>query len=262
MSSKITELPLHEVVLKIMFHEDIEKAASMKAEDILWRIDNPEITQRKVTEVLNWLIHKKRVDLYLGKYTINRIEFLELKKIYGVPLLNIEKQNSKIKESFYITPLKKDKKNKLPIYFFLLIAFVFCYISYTFLDLKHQFKIDEDLNKESIITPKKIPKQRKLYFSKGNLFKRNDSSAIAQVKSINHSFERQNTINNLYIKSINDINYRSDSLYKAQRNEIHKLQLALNNSSKLSDLFVNKIILSNFIIIILFVILLYKKHFL
>ena len=158
--SSITNLPLHEVVLKIMFFENMEKAAQMKAEDVLWKIDNPEISERQVRDVLDWLVHQKKAELYLGKYSIDRVEFLEQKELYEASLIALEKNpNSKNKttskkttksspkrrKTFYINP-PKVARYKYQIYLLILGVLALAYLTYTFLGLEYTFESSEKLS--------------------------------------------------------------------------------------------------------------------
>ena len=77
------EVPLHEVVLKTMFEVNKDKPAELSAGDVFWRLSDPSIREQQITEVLNWLVHKRKVDHYAGKYSLDRFEFLEQKKKNG-----------------------------------------------------------------------------------------------------------------------------------------------------------------------------------
>ncbi len=99
-----TEIPLHEVVLKVMFLENTERAAEMTSQDILWKIENPEISERQVREVLEWLVHHKKVSYYAGKYNLDRYEFLEIKQNYKVYLDALEASRTSPKTTIEILP--------------------------------------------------------------------------------------------------------------------------------------------------------------
>lgn len=74
------EVPLHEVVLKVMFEVNKEKPQEMTASDVFWKMSDPALSERQVTEVLNWLVHKRRLEHFAGKYSLDRFEFLDQKK--------------------------------------------------------------------------------------------------------------------------------------------------------------------------------------
>ncbi len=74
------EIPLHEVVLKLMFEANKEKPARLDASDLFWQIPDPAVNERNVTEVLNWLVGQKRVEKFSGKYSLDRFEFLDQRK--------------------------------------------------------------------------------------------------------------------------------------------------------------------------------------
>lgn len=71
------ELPLHEVVLKLMFEFNKEKPAELTSTDIFWKISDPSLNELQITQVLNWLVNEKRLVLFAGKYALDRFEFLD-----------------------------------------------------------------------------------------------------------------------------------------------------------------------------------------
>lgn len=75
------EIPLHEVVLKIMFEANKERPAQLVPNEIFWKISDAAITEHNILEVLNWLVSHKRVEKASGKYSLDRYEFLDQRKI-------------------------------------------------------------------------------------------------------------------------------------------------------------------------------------
>lgn len=71
------ELPLHEVVLKLMFEFNKEKPAELTPTDVFWKISDSSLSELQITQVLNWLVNEKRVEQFAGKYSLDRFEFLE-----------------------------------------------------------------------------------------------------------------------------------------------------------------------------------------
>ncbi len=74
------DLPLHEVVLEIMFKASKERPAEFTLDDIFWKISDPSVRESQLGDVLKWLAHHHRVEHRLGKYSLDRIEFLDQKK--------------------------------------------------------------------------------------------------------------------------------------------------------------------------------------
>lgn len=77
------EIPLHEIVLDILYQENSTQPQLMSTEDILWKIGNPEIAIYHVKAVLEWLEARKDVEYRFSKYQLTKITFLELKKQYA-----------------------------------------------------------------------------------------------------------------------------------------------------------------------------------
>ncbi|MCJ8289303.1 MAG: DUF5457 domain-containing protein [Crocinitomicaceae bacterium] len=75
------EIPLHEVVLELMFEANKEKPAELSANEVFWKISDSSLIERNISEVLNWLVSKRRAEEYLEKYTLSRNEFLDRRNI-------------------------------------------------------------------------------------------------------------------------------------------------------------------------------------
>ncbi len=58
--SNIEEKPLHEVILDIMYFKDTEKPFAFTSEDIFWQMKDPNISERQIIEVLDWLVVQKK----------------------------------------------------------------------------------------------------------------------------------------------------------------------------------------------------------
>jgi hypothetical protein len=277
--STVTDLPLHEVVLKIMFHENMEKAVPISASDILWRIDNPEISERHVTEVLDWLVRQRKAELYLGKYSIDRIEFLEQKELYETALVASEKttnpkdksspkkkvflkkptsekvvpeKNVPKRKTFYLNP-PKIKQYRYHLYILILGVLTFGYLTYTFLDLDYSFQSSKTLEEHPQTIIDSIPNQKSLYVSEDELYTENEKNAIS------YSFSRQNTINTLNVKEINRLQFTLDSISTSHKNELRTLQTEFQATTERSNTFIKKLMYGNFIIIVLILFLYFKK---
>lgn len=71
------EVPLHEIVLKHMFEANKEKPAKLSVSDIFWKVGDPSVSESQIGDVLKWLVHKRRVEIYAGNYSLDRFEFLD-----------------------------------------------------------------------------------------------------------------------------------------------------------------------------------------
>ncbi len=80
--SDIEEKPLHEVILDIMYFKNTDKPVPFSAEDIFWQIKDPNISERQITEVLDWLVVNKKAEKRFGKYQIDKYEFIDLSNKY------------------------------------------------------------------------------------------------------------------------------------------------------------------------------------
>lgn len=262
MSSAITNLPLHEVVLKIMFNENIEKAAQMTPKDVLWRIDNPEISERQVREVLDWLVLHKKAELYLGKYSIDRIEFLEQKEHYKASLASkkINPKASSIKGktinkqegTYYIAPPIL-KKNKFTLFFLSIGILAFGYFTFSIASLNYNLEPVQTLLAPQNTTIDSLQYQRRLYTSRDEDYSENAKNAIS------NSFAIQNAINATYINEINKLQATLDSVSNSHKNELTYLQQELKSSSNRFNSSLKSLVYINAIIISLFILLYFKK---
>jgi len=74
--------PLHETVLRVIHLKHPERPAPITVDDVLWKIEDPAITKPKVKEVMDWLANKGELQVQSGKYQLDRVKYLELKKQY------------------------------------------------------------------------------------------------------------------------------------------------------------------------------------
>ncbi len=253
-----TNLPLHEVVLQIMFFEDVEKATSMSTEDVLWRIDNPEISERQVKEVLDWLVRQKKVEYYLGKYSIDRLEFLAQKERHQVAAKKTDKgqANKKVKAippTYYINNTKT-KPSKYRTYIFAICLLVLGYITFTLFHLNQTFTASTQLKTSAKTTLfSSIGKIRGLYTSKDEDYTENSRNAIY------YSFIRQNKINQTNKEKINALQRTVDSITKAHLNEIHTLEGYLETNITTSNTLIKYLIYVNIITIFVFGLMYFKR---
>jgi len=71
------QIPLHEVVLKVMYEVDKERPAHLTVAEVYQKISDNSISESNISEVLNWLVAQKQVERVSGKYLLDRYSFLE-----------------------------------------------------------------------------------------------------------------------------------------------------------------------------------------
>ena len=77
------EIPLHEIVLDILYHEDVTKPKPMATEEVLWKVENPDIALYHVKAVLEWLRLRGELEYRFSKYLLTEATFLELKEQFS-----------------------------------------------------------------------------------------------------------------------------------------------------------------------------------
>lgn len=257
MSSSKTNRPIHEVILQIMYFENTERAVEMSPADILWRIDNPEISERYVTEVLDWMVRQQMVTQYLGKYTLDRIEFLKQKEIYSLvkelsPHKNREQPAQKPPRStFFITApatkaeLKKRKRINMALYgLFATLILTLGYITYTLSGYMNVVNgMPEVINIGANTASGTESKIRKLYTSSSREYDETARNAIR------YSFVRQNNINKETAEKILSLGSRSDSLHFVQEKQLFDIMRQVEDLGTTHNDFANKVLICNVIIV-------------
>lgn len=71
------ETPLHEIVLSVMYEINKEKPAELSATDVFYKMSDPNLNQRQINQVLDWLVNEKRVEKFSDVYSLDRFEFLD-----------------------------------------------------------------------------------------------------------------------------------------------------------------------------------------
>ena len=214
--SKPTELPIHEVILKIMFKEDKEKPIGLTASDVLWKIDNPEISERHIREVLDWLVRENRVKLYLEKYSLDRYEFLDQKAKHEE---DDDDDTLETNTTFYINPPKKKARgvrNKI-ILFSGILALL--YMTFLFNKMNREYLVStKEITTTSIKTPEISIKSLYLSGEKG------ERKIDQKFNDISYSFSRQNSNNKNISEELKRLNKTIDSLQKHHQSKLNRLK--------------------------------------
>ncbi len=249
-----TDLPIHEVILKIMYFEDREKPIELSPADILWKIDNPEITERYVREVLNWLVREKKVKSYLDKYSLDRHEFLEQKAKYPKDL-DIDEESA----TFYIEqePKKFELKGWKSKGVFLIGGIILLIMTYLFMQLRRDYQLSTKLEPEITIQERQ-PEIKKMYMSNGEGVR-----ADEKFKGISYSFLMQNNNNKAVSDEIKYLYTTIDSLQKSHQTRLNLLQQKIdkniNNTITHTNTILNRIMVCNILFLGIITVLFFRK---
>jgi len=71
------ETPLHEIVLSVMYEINKEKPVELSATDVFYKMSDPNLNQRQINQVLDWLVNEKRLEKFSDLYSLDRFEFLD-----------------------------------------------------------------------------------------------------------------------------------------------------------------------------------------
>ncbi|MEM0940698.1 MAG: DUF5457 domain-containing protein [Bacteroidota bacterium] len=175
--------PLHEIVLEVMFKISPSKPVGVSVSDVFWGIDIPELTEREVKEVMEWLVHKRQITRYIDKYHLDRPAYLELKKSIG------PQRDKKNKSGLLIIPIS-------------LALVLFGYIFYL-INQPPEPPVDLSEFPESRIAEKNL---RKLYLNN-----KSDPTDQKTIEEIAYNFYLQRK-NNQLLRDKMDILKRKDSV--------------------------------------------------
>ncbi|MBL4746753.1 MAG: DUF5457 domain-containing protein [Flavobacteriaceae bacterium] len=269
MKATKTDALLHDVVLEIMFNENYEKAVPLSIEDILWKIDNPEISERNIREVLDWLVRQRRMGVHFGKYTMNRYEFLDQKEKKEAnnsndtdnktPKKILKKQPKKvIKETFRLNRPEKEIEIKikkgiplLKIVFFLgVIGLLF--MSYNYWKEQESGVFNEDEKVQSSVQVPEI-KFRQMYLSLKS------ESTEELFRDVSNSFSRERANNNKLDKKITALFQITDSIQQVNARLILELQKSINHTVTNSNKTYQRLLICNLIFLVLIVIAYVKR---
>lgn len=253
--STSTDLPIHEVVLKIMYNEDKEKPIELKPKDILWKIDNPEITERYIREVLDWLVREKRVKRYLDKYSLDRYEFLDQKaKDDDIEEDELYTENT----TYYIRPSKKKRalRNKI---IFAVGVLVMLYMTYLYGQMQRDYEVSSKEIPSINIVDNQLS-QKKLYLSTGE-----NRTIKEKFNDIAYSLTRQNNNNKKVQEEISKLYKTLDSLQRKHHNEMNTIQKKMDRNTNFNIEYTNdllqKIIICNILFLLIVIFVYFKNKF-
>ncbi|WP_194765656.1 DUF5457 domain-containing protein [Tamlana sp. I1] len=254
--SKATELPIHEVIVKIMFNADREKPMGLSASDVLWKIDNPEVSERHIREVLDWLVREKRVKLYLDKYSLDRYEFLDQKAKHEEETDDAD-EGLEPNTTFYINPPRKKTRglrNKIILCSGILALL---YMTYLFNKMNRSYvHSSKEITTSSTLSPD-IP-VKNLYLSEVE----DEKNWEQKFNDVAYSFSRQNSNNKNVSEAIHNMSKTIDSLQKQHIFKLNKLQkqidVNMNNNISYTNALLQKIMICNFIFLAIIVLTFFK----
>ncbi len=223
--SDIEEKPLHEIILDIMYFKDVEKPSSFSPEDIFWQMKNPNISERQIKEVLEWLVLKKKVEKRFGKYQIDRYGFLDMTTKYKQECFEKEQKEERPKSSAVVEVVKKvsikNKKKsfrkggiftKGDIFFMVLFCVLLGYIGYDICGISPYTISKLELKERELSVPSNLYISKKKTNTEEQFLERH-------IKDISHSFFIQNKTNNAVITEINSKN-KEEIILKKELNRL------------------------------------------
>jgi hypothetical protein len=80
MKKEIQPKPLHETILELFYFESKDKPCKFTKNEVFWKFKDPSVSEFQIEEVLNWLVHHKKLNENLGYYTLDKFEAIELEE--------------------------------------------------------------------------------------------------------------------------------------------------------------------------------------
>ncbi|WP_264524457.1 DUF5457 domain-containing protein [Flavobacterium sp. N502536] len=224
--------PLHEIILELFYFESKGKPFELTKNEILWRLKDPAITEYQMEEVLNWMVHHKKLNETLGLYSLDRFELIDLEVKYKNERLNREKKQEPIFFTNYSTINNIHSATRLKpmdiIIQYILPTFLLSYILFIFFlinKLNNSFEINntkvEDVSELTLKEPRTGVIRKKAALSDKEvkrLFSNQHQNILYLNKTIDSLQKQVNKINEIHTTATLDI-----------RNQVNSLQPQVNS---------------------------------
>lgn len=225
-STKETAKPLHEIILELFYFESKDKPSELTKKEILWKLKDPSVSEYKMEEVLNWMVHHKKLNENLGLYSLDRFELLDLEEKFKTERQHSEKTQEPIFYANYSTVnnIHNPEKPKAMSLFiqYVMPAFLLSYIVFIFFQvnkLNNSFEIHynkiENINALTLQQPKTgvIKKKEALSDKEVKLLFSNQHQNILYLNKTIDSLQKQvNKINTVHTAAALEIKNQINSL--------------------------------------------------
>ncbi|WP_148267930.1 DUF5457 domain-containing protein [Flavobacterium branchiophilum] len=232
MKKEIQPKPLHETILELFYFESKEKPCKLSKNEVFWKFKDPSVSEFQIEEVLNWLVHHKKLNENLGYYTLDKYEALELEE----RLKNERETIRKEADSIFYTNSYSLKKTKIAEIFVHYIAPTLL-ISYTFfilflinkLNTSFELSVEKTVNnmeltvakpKSGFIGKKKALSDKEVKY----LFKNQQQNIVYLNKTIDTLQKQIVKINENHSKSTNAIHNQIKTIH----NQVYFILLQLS----------------------------------
>lgn len=224
--------PLHESVLEIFYFESKDKPSKLTKNEVFWKFKDPSISEFQIEEVLNWLVHHKKLNENLGYYTLDKYELLDIEERLKIERETISKKTSTITyTNSSSNNLSKPKNPTIFVHYIiptLLISYAF-FIVFLVNKLNTSFELStgktENINGISITEPKSgyIGKRKLSDNEVKYLFKNQQQNIVYLNKTIDTLQKQVTKINEIHSKSTHSIHQQIKSIHQ----QVHSILLHL-----------------------------------
>lgn len=260
----VEEKPLHEVILDIMYFKNTEKPATFTPEDIFWQMKDPDISERQIKEVLDWLVREKKAEQRFGKYQIDKYEFVDMANKYKEEdiVLNKTENTEKPKKVEVVKKIsvskprpskrtrRKPVKKRLPKEFWLLGVMFFillgCVCYQLYITSAYSFSKIE-LEATSIHNPEELYIPIQSLDNQTGITKK-------QVENISYSFVKQNKTNKAVVNKLSDVDNRILQLQK----ELNKLNISYQQEKERTKILLISF-LGLFVIVLILLLIIFRR---
>ena len=227
--------PLHETILELFYFESKEKPCKLTKNEVFWKFKDPSISEFQIEEVLNWLVHHKKLNESMGYYTLDKYEAIELEERMKKERETIRKEADSI---FYTNSysLKKPKVVDIFVNYIgptLLLSYTF-FILFLISKLNTSFELSvgksENISEVSIAEPKSgyIGKKKALSDKEVKyLFKNQQQNIVYLNKTIDTLQKQVTKINEIHSKSTNTIHQQIKTIHNQVYSILFHLSILL-----------------------------------
>ncbi len=210
MKKEIQPKPLHEVILEMFYFESKDKPCKLTKKEVFWKFKDPSVSEFQIEEVLNWMVHNKKLNEDLGYYNLDKYQALEIEEKLKTEREIKKKASSSI---FYPKNHRSYKpKTALILVHFILPMLLISYVIFIFflvqkLNDSYELKTEkiQNSNTLSIAEPKSnyIRKNKTLSDKEVKMLFKNQHQNIVYLNKTIDSLQKQTTkLNEMQSKSV------------------------------------------------------------
>jgi hypothetical protein len=240
MKKETQSKPLHEIILEMFFLESKDKPCKLTKNEVFWKFKDPNINEFQIEQVLNWLVHHKKLNETLGHYTLDKYEAIDIEN-------RLKEEKEKQEKALFNTTTKTVNKPKMRalVINYIAPAAGLSYALYLIFLLNKPHKDFQEILKQidATTSQNQLPKPKIGYFAKNKPFSDNEIKTLLKNQQQNSLY--------LY-KKIDTLQKQHTKTNEKQHKYIQKLTKNIKDyRNKVDTLFLHILLLLSSLILLL-----------